>query len=63
MKDITEYSDNELSLIVLNDEVLYNMRRQILRDGKLSVLSDIFKYTDEQLDVLLQDIKDDLGEE
>lgn len=60
MQDITEYSENELSLIVMNDEVLYKMRKQILRDGKISVLSDIFKYTDEQFDVLLQDIKDDL---
>jgi hypothetical protein len=63
--DIREYSDQELSLIVMNDEGLYKMRRQILRDceaNRPSILADYFEYTEEQLEVLEQDIREDLGE-
>lgn len=63
-QDIREYSDQELSLIVMNDEGLYKMRRSILRDceaNRPSILADLFEYTEEQLQVLEQDIKDDLN--
>lgn len=62
-KDLKEYSDQELSLIVMNDEGLYQMRRSILQDckaGRPSILAELFEYTDEQLEVLEQDLKDDL---
>lgn len=60
-QDLTQYSDNELSLVVMNDEWLYSMRRRILR-GPDGFLSDFFIYTDEQLETLIADIKEDLGE-
>ena len=64
-QDLKEYSDNELSLIVFNDESCYLMRRQILRhyeQNKPSILNDWFEFTDDQLETLIQDIKDDLNE-
>ena len=59
-QDLTQYSENELSLIVMNDEYLYKMRRQILRSPKL--LDEYFIFDDDQLEVLLQDLRDDLEE-
>ncbi len=56
-QDITQHSDNELSLIVMNDESLYNMRR---RSDLLEILKEYFIFTDEQAEVLRQDIEDDL---
>lgn len=58
MQDLTDYSELELSLLVYNDEGLYRMRRHILRDP--SLLNDMFKYTDDQLKVLISDLKEDL---
>lgn len=60
-QDLREYSDNELSLWVFNDESLYRMRRSLLKDQ--SILNECFEYTSEQLDVLIQDINDDLESE
>lgn len=60
-QDLTEYSDKELSLVVMNDECLYRMRRTFLKDQ--SFLTEYFDFTDEQLEVLIQDIKDDLESE
>jgi hypothetical protein len=48
---------------VLNDESLYNDRRFILRDieqKRPSILAGLFEYTEEQLNILAQDIRDDL---
>lgn len=59
-QDITEYSENELSLIVMNDEGLYKMRRSLLRDP--SFLDEFLIYTKKQLKVLIKDIQDDLEE-
>lgn len=58
MQDITEHSEIELSLIVYNTEGLYRMRRRILRDP--SLLNDMFRYTEDQLKVLISDLKEDL---
>ncbi len=55
-QDITEFSDDELSLIVFNDEGLYRMRRN---SQLIGYLKDLFIFTDEQLEVLEQDLKDD----
>lgn len=58
--DLTEYSHHELSLLVFNTEYLYKQRRNIKR--LIESLNEFYIYTDEQLEVLLQDIAEDLGE-
>jgi hypothetical protein len=55
-QDIRQYSDNELSLLVFNDEYLY-LRR--FRAGFAQMIDEMFEYTSEQLDVLIQDINDE----
>jgi hypothetical protein len=59
MNDITNYSDHELSLLVFNDEGLYEQRHE---DGFLDIIHTLFKYTDEQLSELKSDLRDDLAE-
>lgn len=60
MNNITQYSDSELSLIVFNDEGLYNMRHDpVLFD----LINDAIIYTPEQLEELKTDLADDLGEQ
>jgi hypothetical protein len=55
-QDLTGYSENELSLIVFNDEYLYRVRcNRNLKD----ILNDHFTFTDEQFDVLQEDLNDD----
>lgn len=54
--DLTEYSDNELSLHVFNDEGLYRMRR---RRDFMDTLREFFIFTDEQEEVLKQDLQDE----
>lgn len=58
-QDLTQYSENELSLQVFNDEGLYNIRH---RGYLFETLKSLFIFTDEQLKVLTQDLKDDAGE-
>ena len=58
-QDVTMHSDDELSLIVMNDEFFYTQRHD---RGFLSLVSESFIYTSEQLDVLTQDLEDDLAE-
>jgi|SaaInlV_100m_DNA_5_1039725.scaffolds.fasta_scaffold11845_3 hypothetical protein len=60
-QDITEYSDQELSLHVFNDEYYYNERNH--REYLLALVAEQFKYTDEQLSVLLEDLDDDKAEQ
>lgn len=55
-KDIREYSENELSMLVFNDEGLYRMRR---RSYLIEVLRDNFIFTDEQLEVLEKDLREE----
>lgn len=55
-QDLTQYSDNELSLVVMNDEGLYRMRRN---SQFIGLLKDLFLFTEEQLEVLEQDLKDE----
>jgi len=57
MQDLTNYSDEELSLQVFNDEGLYNMRHDTLLH---ELLSEFFTFTYEQEQVLIQDLHDDL---
>lgn len=56
MNDLTHYSDDELSLLVMNDESLYEMRHS---SNLVSILDEIFTYTPKQLEVLQEDLADD----
>ena len=59
-QDLTIHSDQELSLIVMNDEWTYKHRR---RDWFKDSLEESFLYSDEQFDVLVQDLKDEAKED
>lgn len=59
--NITEYSDEELSLTVMNDYELYKMRRLPLRHLR-ATLEEIFIFTSEQWDDLVDTIEADLEE-
>ena len=59
-QDITHYSDQELSLLVLNTEHLY---RQFLRcedEDDLRVLCEEFEYTGEQFEELMRDLAEEI---
>lgn len=57
MKDITNYSENELSLLVMNDEDYYiQMENPKLL---LETLYQDFIYTDKQLEVLIDTMRED----
>jgi len=56
-KDITQYSEAELSLLVFNDEGLYSIRHQ---PQLIEVLHDCYEFTDEQLATLQGDLDADL---
>ena len=59
-KNITGYSDEELSLLVMNDEGLYNLRHN--QDFLKEVLDSCFMYTPNQLAVLEYDLMADREE-
>jgi hypothetical protein len=63
MQDIRDYTEQELSLIVMNDEYLYTeLRRAARRENfgfLVSTLDELFIYTKEQLKELEDDF---LGE-
>jgi hypothetical protein len=56
-QDLTQYSDNELSLRVFNDEVLYSMRKE--RKGLKFTLDELFEYTEEQWEILVNDLDEE----
>ena len=56
MNDITQYGENELSLNVFNDEYLYNLAMRGSRDYLIDIINETFIYTDEQMDVLIEDV-------
>ena len=58
MTDITNYSDNELSLLVFNTASLYEDRHTILN----LIIQASYIYTDKQYKVLQDDLKEDLKE-
>lgn len=60
--DLRDYSDAELSLVVMNDEDLYKMRRQPLRHLR-EYLEEIFIFTTEQWEDLVETIEADLEED
>jgi len=55
--DLTQYTDNELSLVVYNDSGLYSMRHD---SDLISELEEVFTFTPCQLLVLLDDLKGEL---
>lgn len=60
MQDLTQYSDQELSLIVFNDGYLYNQRHKA---WLMDIINEMYRYTPEQLAELEQDLEDDSNEE
>ena len=58
MKDLTNYSSNELSLQVYNDRYFYTERGQ--REYLLALVAEEFWYTDEQLKVLIEDLDNEI---
>ena len=55
--DLTQYSDRELSLHVMNDEYFYNERGN--KDYLMALINEQFEYTQEQLDELLNDLAEE----
>jgi len=60
MEDLTTYTDQELSLKVFNDEVLYKQRhrKDFIKDLKI-----FFKFSKDQEEILKQDLFEDLKEQ
>ena len=60
MQNITQYSDQELSLNVFNDEYFYIERND--RPYLMALINEEFIYTADQMAELIQDLDDDKGE-
>ncbi len=58
-KDLRRFSDDELSLMVFNDEYLYNRR---FKGGLRRELESMFYFSAKQYKVLKADIEDDKKE-
>ena len=61
MKDLTVYSDQELSLNVFNDEYFYIEREN--RPYLMALIDEEFTYTSDQMNELIQDLDDDASEQ
>ena len=63
--NITQYSDSELSLICYNEEGLYkDMRRTRGNPDRVrDIVDELFIYTPEQFDDLIETIDEDLKED
>jgi len=59
-QDLREYGEQELSLHVFNDEYLYKRRHNY---HFLDLVKEMFLFTEEQEETLIQDLEDDLNEE
>lgn len=66
MNDITHYSDQELSLMFLNDEVLYKELMRAVRRDDFTIIKEIcdecFIYTENQLEDLIDTFNEELIE-
>lgn len=64
--DITHYADQELSLMFLNDEFLYNdfMRAVIRKDFAMlmDTASEFFIFNDDQLEDLKETFKEEVNQ-
>jgi len=58
MEDLTQYSDQELSLRVFNDEYFYIERHNF--DHLVALCREVFIFNAGQLGVLVEDVTDDL---
>lgn len=61
MIDLTNYSDNELSLQVMNDAYFYNERHH--QEFLVALVKEEFFFTDRQLAIMLEDVEQLLEEE
>ena len=55
-QDLTQYSDGELSLVVMNDEYLYGKRNSRNLKG---LLEELFIFSEEQWEELENDLKEE----
>lgn len=66
MKDITHYSDQELSLMFLNDEFLYRELMRAVRQNDFTIIKQVcdeyFIYSEDQLEDLIDTFNDELIE-
>ncbi len=63
MQNITQYSDQELSLVVFNDEYFYTERdHNGNADYLMALIEEEFVYTPDQLAVLMEDLEADKQE-
>ena len=60
MKDLTIYSDDELSLQVFNDLYFYTERHN--KDYLLALVDEEFIYTQKQKEILIEDLASDAEE-
>ena len=59
-EDLREYTNQELSLRVFNQEILYKHRNN---KDLIETLNIFFIFTEEQLQILIKDLKEDLEED
>jgi len=66
MTDITHYSDQELSLMFLNDEFLYRELMRAVRRNDFTIIKELcdeyFIYSEDQLEDLIDTFNDELIE-
>lgn len=66
MTDITHYSDQELSLMFLNDEFLYRELMRAVRRNDFTIVKELcdeyFIYDEDQLEDLIDTFNDELIE-
>lgn len=66
MTDIRHYSDQELSLLFLNDEFLYGTLRSAVISADFTIVKEVcdelFIYTKDQLEDLVDTFNDELIE-
>jgi len=58
-QDLTQYSDDELSLVVMNDEYFYNESQKYHKAPFFAMIEEFFIYTKAQFDVLLEDLEEE----
>lgn len=56
MQDLRQYGSAELALQIFNIEGLYNIRHD---DGLMAIIDEMYIYTLEQLEELVQDLEED----
>ena len=63
MKDLTQHTDDTLSLVVFNDKYYYNERNHGGdNDYILALVAEEFIYTGCQLEILITNLNDDRAE-